>query len=100
MLYFAIFGITLAVFIAVGFIGNKAVDKTENALHSRKVKRQNLRNQNDQPESLASRFNMAGANIPVQQTHSAAFCIECGEKIDENSKFCRSCGAKIETYNK
>ena len=66
----------------------------------KEIKRQNLRNQNDQPESLASRFNMAGANIPVQQTHSAAFCIECGEKIDENSKYSRSCGARVETYNK
>ena len=98
-----IIGVFAAVFVVmliVGFIGNKAVDKTENALCSKRISKQN----NDtvysgQSESLADRFS-ASENIQFPQMHRALFCTECGEKLLDNCQFCPKCGTKVNTYTK
>ena len=95
-----IFGLSFIAVIVVGFIGNKAVDKTENALRSNRINRQNNNPAKScQSESLASRLSATG-NAQTPQIHKASFCTVCGEKLDKDSLFCPKCGTKADTYEK
>ena len=95
-----VFAAVFVVMLVVGFIGNKAVEKTENALRSKRISKQN----NDpvysgRSESLADRFGASG-NIQFPQMHRASFCTKCGEKLSDNCQFCPKCGTKVDTYTK
>ena len=95
-----IFAIVFVVMLIVGFIGNKVVDKTENALRTKRINGQKNRSyQEAQTESLAKKLNMTAA-VPVTQTHKASFCANCGEQLKSESKFCPNCGAEVEKYRK
>ncbi len=83
------------IILVVGYIGNKAVDKTENALRDRR-----LRNQDERAEpaaSLAKKFSDA-QRVKPKQVRQARFCTECGESLAADARFCPSCGKRVGAY--
>lgn len=118
----ALFAIGTVVYLVVGWIGNKAVDKTENALRARRVQKQNERSAPAQPaRRLADQMTPQAAGqarqttvfpgpqpaaaaqaaqqaAPLPQERKARFCAACGVSLAENAKFCPMCGAVVENY--
>ena len=86
------------VMLAVGWIGNKAVDGTENALRARRLqKKSETAVPDQQPQRLADRFSKPAQTPPVL-TRKARFCAECGAALADRAKFCPMCGAAAESY--
>ena len=94
------------VYLIVGWIGNKAVDSTENALRARRVQKQNEHTAPAQPsrrlaEQMTPRAvssqGPAQTALPARE-QKARFCTACGGGLEENAKFCPMCGAAVERY--
>ena len=57
---FAVFAVCMAVLvIIVGFVGNKIVDKSSDAIRNRMVKKRSMQKPSD-PEKLSERFEKGG----------------------------------------
>ena len=115
LVYFiGLIAIGTVVYLIVGWIGNKAVDKTENAMRARRVQKQRENPASAQPSRrLADQLTPRAASQAAQQTtafpgsqpsaqpvteQKARFCAECGAALAENAKFCPMCGAAAESY--
>lgn len=94
------------VYLIVGWLGNKAVDSTENALRAKRLQRQQENAAPTQPQRrLAEQMTPRAASAPVPaqtalpaREQKARFCTACGAGLEENAKFCPMCGAAVERY--
>ena len=72
---------------SVGFIIYLLVNPTPN---------QNLKTSPDMELKYSSTNNSTAKPIPIdKEYYNAAFCKDCGARVDENTIYCSNCGAQI-----
>jgi rubrerythrin len=112
--FVGLIAVVTVIYLVVGWIGNKAVDKTENAMRARRVQRQNERAVPTQPtrrlaDQLTPRapgqaphatvFPGAQAAAPLQGTQQTAPVPRTQPAArpltEQKARFCAECGAAL-----